>query len=45
MKLYGNNEGINIQYIPDVKANAKGYEYLGRAYLANNRKTVEAEAE
>ena len=45
MKLYGNNAGINIQYIPDVKANAKGYEYLGRAYLANNRKTVEAEAE
>lgn len=43
MKLYGNTTGTNIQYISDVKANAKGYEYLGRAYLANNRETVEAE--
>lgn len=44
MKLYGNCVGANIQYIEDIKANAKGYEYLGRTYLANNRKAVETEA-
>ena len=43
MKQYGNPTGANIQYIPDVRANAKGYEYLGKAYLAGNRKMVEAE--
>jgi len=35
MKLFCKVEGTNIQYIEDVKANAKGYEYLGRLYLAN----------
>lgn len=44
MKLYGNSTGANIRYIEDVRANAKGYEYLGSIYLANNRKAVEAEA-
>lgn len=44
MKLYGNSTGANIRYIEDVRANAKGYEYLGNIYLANNRKAVEAEA-
>lgn len=43
MKLYGNSMGANIRYIEDVKANAKGYEYLGKTYLANNRRKVEAE--
>lgn len=28
----------NIQYIEDVKANAKGYEYLGRLYLSTHKK-------
>lgn len=37
MKLFGNMEGGNIQYIEDIKANAKGYEYLGKLYLASNR--------
>ena len=27
-KAAGNYNGNNIQYIEDVKANAKGYEYL-----------------
>lgn len=43
MKLYGRLTGANIQYIEDVRANAKGYEYLGKTYLANNRRTLEAE--
>lgn len=43
MKLYGNSMGANIRYIEDVKANAKGYEYLGKTFLANNRRKVEAE--
>ena len=43
MKLFGSFTGSNIQYIEDIKANAKGYEYLGKTYLSANRKTVEAE--
>ena len=42
MKLFGNISSANIQYLEDVKANAKGYEYLGRAYLLANRKALEA---
>lgn len=42
MKLFGHTGSGNIQYIEDIRANAKGYEYLGRAYLLSNRKTVEA---
>ena len=42
MKLFGSVKGSNIQYIEDVRANAKGYEYLGKAFLAGNRKAVEA---
>ena len=43
MKRFGKPMGGNVQYFQDIKANAKGYEYLGRAYLAANRKTLEAE--
>lgn len=43
MKNFGNSTGGNVRYIEDVRANAKGYEYLGRAYLSANRKAVEAE--
>ena len=42
MKLFGSVKGSNIQYIEDVRANAKGYEYLGKAFLACNRMAVEA---
>ena len=35
---YGERIGNNIQYIEDVKANAKGYEYLGRLYLSTHKK-------
>lgn len=34
MKL-DNNKYPDFQYIEDVKANAKGFEYLGRLYLAS----------
>lgn len=34
MKRFGNFGQGNIQYIEDVRANAKGYEMLGSAYLA-----------
>lgn len=33
MKLYGNFLSDNIEYIEDIKANAKGYEYLSKIYL------------
>ncbi len=42
MRNFGNAAGGNIRYIEDVRANAKGYEYLGKAYLSANRKAVEA---
>lgn len=38
MKLFGKIEQGNIRYIEDVKANAKGYEYLARIFLAANRR-------
>ena len=38
MKRFGGLEQKNISYIEDVKANAKGYEMLGRAYLAQLQK-------
>lgn len=38
VKRFGNYDGNNIQYIEDVKANAKGYEYLGKLYLATHKK-------
>lgn len=38
MKRFGGLEQKNIQYLEDVKANAKGYEMLGNAYLAQEQK-------
>lgn len=38
MKRFGGLEQKNIQYLEDVKANAKGYEMLGNAYLAQTQK-------
>lgn len=38
MKLFGNLKQSNIQYIEDVKANAKGYEYLAKVFLNSRRK-------
>ncbi len=38
MKRFGGLEQKNISYIEDVKANAKGYEMLGNAYLAQSQK-------
>lgn len=43
MKLFGKLQGGNIQYIEDVRANAKGYEYLGKTFLGANRKLLENE--
>lgn len=38
VKRYGSYDGNNIQYIEDVKANAKGYEFLGKLYLSTHKK-------
>lgn len=38
MKRFGGLDQKNIRYIEDVKANAKGYEMLGNAYLAQSQK-------
>lgn len=43
MKLFGSHPDSSIQYIEDIRANARGYEYLGRTYLASNRRALEAE--
>ena len=33
MRLYGNFLSENIEYIEDIQANAKGYEYLSKIFL------------
>lgn len=38
MKLFGNIQQGNIKYIEDVKANAKGYEYLAKIFLSANKR-------
>ena len=38
VKRYGKYKGKNVQYIEDVKANAKGYEFLGKLYLNAHKK-------
>lgn len=38
VKRYGKHKGMNVQYIDDVKANAKGYEFLGKLYLNAHKK-------
>lgn len=38
VKRYGKCSGRNIHYIDDVKANAKGYEFLGKIYLSTHKK-------
>ncbi len=38
VKRYGKYSGKNIHYIDDVKANAKGYEFLGKIYLSTHKK-------
>lgn len=37
MKLYGDFLSDNTEYIEDIKANAKGYEYLSKIYLQSQR--------
>lgn len=36
MRLFGSYKGGNIRYIEDIRANARGYEQLGRVYLAKH---------
>lgn len=36
MKLFSSNAGDNINYIEDVRANAKGYEFLAKVALMKN---------
>lgn len=38
MKLFGNIQQGNFKYIEDVKANAKGYEYLAKIFLTANKR-------
>jgi len=40
MKNFGNLQQRNISYIVDVKANAKGFEYLGRISLQQKQREV-----
>ena len=37
MKNFGKIQQKNISYILDVKANAKGFEYLGTVSLKNKK--------
>lgn len=37
MKRYGQISGKNISYIEDIRANAKGSEYLGRMKVSGDR--------
>lgn len=41
MKQFGQFAGDNIQYVEDIRANARGYESLGRAYLSAHRNLME----
>ena len=41
MRLFGTHDSGNIQYIEDVKANAKGFEQLGKIYLSKHRNQIE----
>ncbi len=34
MKKFGTQKGANIQYIEDIRANAKGYEQLAKVFLS-----------
>ena len=40
MRLFGSHDSGNIRYIEDIKANAKGYEQLGRVFLAKHRDQI-----
>ncbi len=40
MRLFGLHKGANIQYIEDIRANAKGYEQLGKIFLAKHRDQI-----
>lgn len=37
MKLFGDLQQDNIQYVDDVRANARGYEYLAKMFLHSRR--------
>lgn len=36
MRLFGSHKSGNIRYIEDIRANARGYEQLGRIFLAKH---------
>ncbi len=38
IKLYGGIDSKNISYIEDIKANAKGFEYLAKAFMVSKSK-------
>ena len=33
MKRFGQMQQRNVRYIEDIRANAKGFDYLGKIYL------------
>ena len=37
MKLFGSRKQSNINYLEDIKANAKGYEFLAKVFLNSKR--------
>ena len=38
MKLFGSRKQSNINYLEDIKANAKGYEFLAKVFLNSKRR-------
>ena len=36
MKRFGQMQQRNVRYIEDIRANAKGFDYLGKIYLKTN---------
>lgn len=41
MRMFGDRKDGNFKYIEDIKANAKGYEYLGKLYLVSNKRKLD----
>ena len=42
MKQFGKRKSGNIQFFEDIRANAKGYEYLGKLYLSAHKRELGA---
>ena len=40
MKRFGQMQQRNVRYIEDIRANAKGFDYLGKIYLERTIRRV-----